>query len=282
MGKTPVNAGLVDLRGRVDAFVYRKLEGDTIVSRLPHKTEIPPSESQAAVRERFLQATKYARGIFEDPVLKQRYVELAERRSIAPGRLFAFILRDFIKPPEIKSIDCTRYHRHIGDGIRVVADDDGEITGVTVTLKDANGAVLESGPAVLQLQSYRYTATTEIPPEGPITLVVAVTDLAENTTEQSIVLRGTVPVIEAIDGSGYHGLVGNPVVVRASDDIAVTGVFVMLRSLADVELESGDAVLVDGRWRYVGQMAHPVPVLVDVAVHDAAGNTAEQRAQVGS
>lgn len=281
MAKTPINAALVELHGKLDAFVYRKLEGETIVARMPHKTDRVPNANQLAVREVFLRGAKYARSVFADPVRKQQYQELAVRAGTPASRLFGFILADYAEPPKIKEINLTRYNRRVGDEIRVFADDNGEVVGVTMALKRANGTVLESGPAVLRDDSWRYVATTVVPPEQPVTVVAVATDRPENMTEQSVVHRGTAPVIEAIDGTGYQGRVGDPIVIRASDDVGVTNVFVMLRSAADTEIESGDALLVNGQWRYLGRTATALPVVVGVSVTDAEGNTAEQRTQLG-
>lgn len=61
------------------------------------------------------------------------------------------------------------------------------------------------------------------------------------------------PVVDAIDADAYTGTPGDPVVVRAHDDVEVTGVTVMLADDTGTVLESGPATLDEWRWRYEAQ-----------------------------
>ena len=63
------------------------------------------------------------------------------------------------------------------------------------------------------------------------------------------------PVVDAIDLGGYHGAVGDPIVVWASDDVEVMGVTLVIRDEADAVLEQGAAVTQDGAWRYTATTA---------------------------
>lgn len=180
MGKSPVNTALGALRGKIDDWVYRQLEGETVVTRRPRRTDTEPTGAQVDVRRKFRQAATYARAVFADAVRKQSYLELALRRGFPGSRLFAFIVQDFAKGPEVVSIDAERYHRQIGDTLLVDAEDNGEVTGVTVAVKAADGTVIESGPAVKVDAFWRYTATTLVPAEDAVTIEATAFDRAEN------------------------------------------------------------------------------------------------------
>lgn len=281
MAKTPVNSGLKRLQGELDGWVYRYTDVGTLVCRPATRTTIPPTEIQKNVRARFRQAAKYADAVFKDPARKEAYRVLAERRGIAPGRLFSYILGDFASPPDVSKVNVSKYHRHVGDVIVVDANDDGEVVGVTVALKRLDGLTLEEGAATLIDGSWHYLATTALLEEPVMTALVTARDRPGNETERSVFIRGTAPVIDAVEGSGYRGQVGDSIFVRASDDIGIANVFVMLRSAADVELESGDALLVDGKWRYLGQNAVTLPVRVQVSATDVTGKTTESATIVG-
>ncbi len=64
-------------------------------------------------------------------------------------------------------------------------------------------------------------------------------------TAYNLALRDAIkaPVVHSIDASGYAGLPGNRIVVRATDDFKVTGVKVSLRTAAGDLLEEGNAVM---------------------------------------
>jgi hypothetical protein len=58
------------------------------------------------------------------------------------------------------------------------------------------------------------------------------------------------PVVDGIDLGRYHGAIGDPIKVKASDDAGVVSVSVVLRAEDDSLLEHGAAVLQDGAWTY--------------------------------
>ena len=84
------------------------------------------------------------------------------------------------------------------------------------------------------------------------------------------------PVVDAISVADYHGFIGDPVVVRATDDVAVSGVTVALRDAADAVIEQGAATLADDRWTYRATVA--VPAGQAVMVIATARDGAEQEA----
>jgi hypothetical protein len=79
------------------------------------------------------------------------------------------------------------------------------------------------------------------------------------------------PVIRSMSTAGYHGHVGNTVVLRTRMDLPPLTVTVSLRSEDSVDIESGEALLTAGEWRYVATQAVPAgtPLTLEVTVADA-------------
>ncbi|MBN1995613.1 MAG: hypothetical protein JW953_23195 [Anaerolineae bacterium] len=84
------------------------------------------------------------------------------------------------------------------------------------------------------------------------------------------------PSIDEVDLSGYGGTAGDEIVVRASDDFAVTAVNVSLADTGGAEIESGAAVETppnSGRWVYpsTAAVAPGTTVRIGVTVTDRPG-----------
>ena len=186
MAKSPLNTALGQVRGKIDVWVYRSLEGDTVIARRPRAREDNPTDSQKGTRERFRRAAQYAKAIFADPVRKADYLALALRRGIPASRLFAFIVQDYATPPVITEINLIDYHRQIGDPIKVFASDDGEIVSVTVKLKAPDGSVLEEGPALFVDAFYRYIATTDLTAQSAVSVEAIAIDRPDNRTTKVV------------------------------------------------------------------------------------------------
>lgn len=84
----------------------------------------------------------------------------------------------------------------------------------------------------------------------------------------------TPPTVNVVDLTGYHGLVGDVVKVRASDDVGVTKVSVAINGADGTLLETGDAVLVFGSWIYAAttQRVSGIPVTITATAGDRPGN----------
>jgi hypothetical protein len=82
----------------------------------------------------------------------------------------------------------------------------------------------------------------------------------------------TPPAVQAVAAAGYHGAVGDVIIVRATDDFEVRGVTVALRDAANAVLEQGAAVLADGRWHYTA-IAAGTAVTIEAVATDRPGHT---------
>ncbi len=92
------------------------------------------------------------------------------------------------------------------------------------------------------------------------------------------------PSVDEIDLAGYGGQVGDPIVIRARDDFAVSAVNVALTKADGSSIESGTAVespAGSGRWVYTATAAVPTGTDVRIAVTatDRPGGTGSSEAQ---
>jgi hypothetical protein len=83
------------------------------------------------------------------------------------------------------------------------------------------------------------------------------------------------PEVDDIDLTGYHGSIGDRIIVRASDDIGVTAVSVAIRAEDLTLLEEGAAVLQGGVWVYIATTARPAgqPLTITATAVDHASRT---------
>lgn len=93
-----------------------------------------------------------------------------------------------------------------------------------------------------------------------------------------------VPEIHSIDAEGYTGLPQQIIKIRASDDVKVTSVLVVIVGVGDVLVEKGQAVqdtLDTNRWTYTTTASAGTPhvtILVDAS--DIPGNVTEKKLQI--
>ena len=74
------------------------------------------------------------------------------------------------------------------------------------------------------------------------------------------------PAVDEVDLSGYGGVTGDEIVIRASDDFEVAGVEVSIKDVNGVAIESGEAGAMNGRWYYLTTADVPPGTLVRIAV----------------
>ena len=82
------------------------------------------------------------------------------------------------------------------------------------------------------------------------------------------------PVIDALETAAFRGAIGDPIVIRARDDHAVTAVSVAVKAAAGNVLEEGRASAADGAWRYVAtrSVSAGSTVIVEATATDRPGN----------
>ena len=86
------------------------------------------------------------------------------------------------------------------------------------------------------------------------------------------------PEVVEIDASGWNGQIGQPIRIKAQDDIHVAKVSVVISDENSTIIEQGDAVQADGLWwTYTTKTPvsmNPKPYVVATA-HDLPGNSAD-------
>ena len=116
-----------------------------------HVEELTNAESHW---QRFKEAVAYARKAQANPEYK---AEAEARHTTA----FKVATADFLHPPEISKVDLDDYHGHVGDSIRIHADDDVSVTMVGVLIVDEENHLIEMGMAWRDGAAWRYDATHE-------------------------------------------------------------------------------------------------------------------------
>jgi hypothetical protein len=156
MAKAILSPSLAGIRGRVDSFIYRQQNGQTVI--LPHTVpKDRPSKAQKANRNRFSEAKDYAKAVLADPLRRACYRRLAAERKCPSN---ALLIANFLNPPMIELVELSEYRGRVGDRIRVVAEDPIEVVSVMVTLRLAGtGKVLESGDATRDHDVWVYRST---------------------------------------------------------------------------------------------------------------------------
>ena len=87
------------------------------------------------------------------------------------------------------------------------------------------------------------------------------------------------PAVLEIDASGWNGEVGQPIRVKAQDDIHVAKVHVVIKDSFNAVVEEGEAVQADGLWwTYTTKTQIPMASAPQVAAtaYDLAGNTSSK------
>jgi hypothetical protein len=181
----PIMKGASGMLGNV--VVYREQHGQLIMANKPAKRALL-TLAQENAKERFLEAVQYAKAQMANPVAKAEYATGINDRRISA---YAVAVSDYLKAPEVKSIDAKGYTGAAGDLISIKAFDDFKVLSVHVEIRNAADLILEQGEAVVTPFSpllWIYTAQT---PNGALvgTKIVAIaTDRAGNTGTNQIVL----------------------------------------------------------------------------------------------
>jgi hypothetical protein len=161
-------------------FVY-KVRGDRTylvgMPELDEKRVRTPREKLFG--RKGVSAVAYAQAAMANPELKAFY----ESRATKIRSVFNVAFRDFQKSPVVELIDVSQYTGVPGSVITLEASDDGKVTGVTVQIFSAAGALIESGEAVyepLQGAKWYYTITQNNPALPGTKITAVAKDLPQN------------------------------------------------------------------------------------------------------
>lgn len=169
-------------------LVFRQWDGKTIVAKSPKPRSGDPTEAQSETQVKFLMASRYAKA-----VLKNTDQSLAEgyKTSLKPRQnLYSRAMEDFMNPPAVDPINTRDYHGVAGDPIVVRAVDDFRVTRVRVEIFKADGSLLESGNAVVDLNGldWKYEATQAINQLAGTKIRATAFDVPGNETSEESIL----------------------------------------------------------------------------------------------
>lgn len=182
MAKSRGNLLLHGLSGMLGGqLVVRTFKtGQIVVSARPARDPARrPTAGQQAHRDRFREATRYAKAAQHRPV----YQALAAARGVTA---YNVALGDFLHPPEIRDVDVSAYTGAAAQLIAITTIDDVQVASVTVRITDAAGARVEEGAAAPSAgDPQRWVYLTTAASAAPLTVLVEVADLAGQLAQRS-------------------------------------------------------------------------------------------------
>jgi hypothetical protein len=157
MGQVKENLLTKGFSGRIgDEIVFRQVGKRTVFSKRPRKSNVL-SPNQQVQRDFFKNAVLFAKTMLLDPAVRIDY----ENRAAQAGLPSAYVaaMTDYLKAPEINLLATDFYTGAVGSIIWITVLDAFKIQEMTVTLTDANGALIETGVALPEEGRWKYVAT---------------------------------------------------------------------------------------------------------------------------
>jgi hypothetical protein len=151
------------LSGRFGKFVFRTYRGKTYVARRPSKPK-KESEGQRSTRTKFRLATQYAKQMMADAERKAYYTEKA--KTLALPNAYTAAITDYMRKPEVRQIDASKYNGKSGSHITVLANKKNfKLDRVSVVVTSSDEVVVEQGAAKYDgdgVWSYLSTLTSPV------------------------------------------------------------------------------------------------------------------------
>jgi hypothetical protein len=145
MAHVKVNPIIEQVSGKMGDLVFKRYGDEVVLARKPDLNGREPSAAQLAARERFRKAAQYGKLALAQPEVRARYEATAQECG---DPLFSLMVADFFKAPMVDEVSVSGYTGQAGETIVMQAHDDFEVTGVTVSIRDAGGQAVENGVAV--------------------------------------------------------------------------------------------------------------------------------------
>lgn len=186
MARVNYNVVTHGISGKVgDLLQFRQRYGKTIIAKIAAKSS-KTSTNQQEIRDKFKQATAYAKSALKTPEL----LEIYQKRAAAGVTPYNLALKDFFSTPVIGGVELSAYTGAIGSTIAVQSSDDTKVAGVTILVYDSSNNLIETGAAAQQGEQdiWIFTATqfNNDPVGGKV--VVEVRDLPGNVSTREFQL----------------------------------------------------------------------------------------------
>lgn len=160
MAHIELSGAVGKLTGKLDGWLYRQVNGRTVVQRHRGPAREGPSAAQQNQRERFRAAQQYAAEVLAHPLRRLAYQKLGRARQRPPN---ALLVSNFLNPPVLEMIELNGYEGGAGHLIEIVALDAIAVAEVTVRILTAAGALVEAGRAVPDHDLWTYRTTQRVP-----------------------------------------------------------------------------------------------------------------------
>jgi hypothetical protein len=183
MAKVTFNSSMNGVSGRMDNWVYRRVNDHTVIARRPAASKRKATAAQKSHRERFRLAGEYVMRVLSDPCQRRAYEALAAKQNRRADKL---VMSDFLTPPTIDLIELTSYRRRPGDVIRVLAADDVAVVSVHVTIETSSGDPIEEGAAREVHGVWIYTATVMTSVHQALRITASATDRPGNVGSATV------------------------------------------------------------------------------------------------
>ena len=166
--------------------VLKNRGGKIVMTIVPVRPKLEPTEKQVAIRERLKLAALYGSKVINDPVLSAEY-SAKQRKGMT---IYRQAMNNFLRMPFISRIDTSDYHGNPGDKIKVTAGDDFKLTSVTVKISGSDGNMIEEGDCALNppAGAYEYTSTMKHTTLAGTVIRAQAKDLPGNVKELSVTL----------------------------------------------------------------------------------------------
>jgi hypothetical protein len=157
MGSVKENLLTKGFSGRIgDEIVFRQVGNRTMFAKRPRKrSTLTPG--QTAHQQQFQNAVYYAKSALMDPAAKSVYQDMAKEANLRSA--YNAAVTDFLKEPKIASVYTDNYKGVAGAVLFIAAVDMFKIQSVIVTIKRADGTVIETGQAVRDQENWKYVTT---------------------------------------------------------------------------------------------------------------------------
>lgn len=180
MAKITYAPAVKHMHGHLGKMVFKERMGEDIVAEKPDQVNQPNSPAQLQQRDNFRQAAAYAKGALADTATRAAYLARANELHSSPT---AVAVRDWMLWPKVTTVDLSHYNKHVGDAIFIAAQDDFEVTRVTVAIEDSTHTPVESGAAAFDAASgsWKYTATVDASAQSGLTVKATASDRPGHT-----------------------------------------------------------------------------------------------------
>ena len=154
-------------------FVFRQVNGKTILTPLPQR-KAAWSEKQIARRQKFSNASLYAKAAVANPGMKEEYTAIAKIKNFRGGAMVA-AMTDFLTSTQLSVAYAHQFDQNIGFPVTIVLKDNFKGKEMTVSISNKDGTITESGKASFTFGDTAWSYVTTMPYESIEGLKVVVT-----------------------------------------------------------------------------------------------------------